>query len=70
MCATVKPQYIRDMTQEMKQAEMKLKASMPRSVTMPLSSTSCATGGSTSPSEPKKRRGSTLWIKHSIKRQG
>ena len=69
MCATVKPHNIRDMTKEMEQAEMRLKAFMPMDVTLPISSTSSMAGGSASgPSAPKKRRGSTLLIKNSIKR--
>jgi len=71
MCATVKPHDTRDMTKEMEQAKMRLKASMPRNVTLPISSTSSMAGESASdPNAPKKRRGSTLLIKHSIKRQG
>ena len=70
MCATVKPHSIWDMKKEMEQAEMRLKAFMPRTVTLPLSLMSSAADGSASgPSEPKKRRGPTPWIKHSIKRQ-
>ena len=47
------------MTKEMEQAEMRLKASVPRDVTLPIFSTSSVAGGSASgPSEPKKR-GST-----------
>ena len=68
MCATDKPLNIRDMTKEMEQAEMRLKASILRNVTLPLSSTSNA-AGTGSPSE-SKMRGSTPWIKYSIKRQG
>jgi len=46
------------MTKEMEQAEMRLKASMPRDVTLPISSTLNVVGGSASgPSAPKKRRG-------------
>jgi len=57
MCATVKPHNIRDITKEMEQAEMRLKASMPRDVTLPISSTSSVVGESASgPSAPKKRR--------------
>ena len=70
MNQSVKSHNIRDMTKEMEQAEMRLKAFMPRTVTLPLSLMSSAADGSASgPSEPKKRRGSTPWIKHSIKRQ-
>ena len=65
----VKPRNIKDMTKDMEQAEMKLKASMPKSVTLHLSSTSSVAGGSASgPSAPKKRMGKTPLIKHSIKR--
>ena len=71
MCATIKPHNMRDMTKEMGQAKMILKASMPRNVTLPLFSTSSVIGKSASgPSEPKKRMGPTMWIKHSIERQG
>jgi len=46
------------MTKDMEQAEMRLKASMPRNITLHLSSTSSAAGRSASgPSKPKKRRG-------------
>ena len=70
MCVTVKPHNRRDMTKEMEQMKMIRKASMPRNITLPLSSTSSAACESTSgPNEPKKRRGSTLWINHSIKKQ-
>ena len=70
MYAMVKPHNIRDMTNEIEQAKMRLKVSMLRSVTLPLSSMLSATGDSASgPSEPKKR-GSTSWMKHSIKAQG
>ena len=70
MCAIVKPYNIRDMTKEMEQAKMRLKASIPMSVTLLISSTSSVAGESTSGlSELKKRRGSTPWIKHSIRRQ-
>ena len=66
MWATVKPW---DMTKNMEQVEMRLKASMCRNVNLPLSSMSSVAGESASgPSEPKKR-GSTSWIKHSIKRR-
>ena len=69
MCVTVKPHNIMDMTKEMEKEKMRLKASMPRDITVPISSTSNVAGGSASdPSAPKKRRGSTLLIKHSIKR--
>jgi len=69
MSATVKPHNIRGMTKEMKQAEMRLKAFMPGDVTLPISSTSSVVDGSSSgSSSPKKRRVSTLLIKHSIKR--
>ena len=62
MCATVKSHNTRDMTKEIEQAKMRLKISMPRNVTLNLSSMSSATGGSASvPREPKKRRGSTPW---------
>ena len=57
MCATVEPHNIRDMTKDIEQAEMRLKASMPRNITLLLSSTSSAVDESASgPSEPKKRR--------------
>jgi len=69
MCATIKPHNIRNVTKEMEQAKMRLKVSMCRTITLSLSSTSSAAGGGASgPSEAKKRRGSTSWIKHSIKR--
>ena len=69
MCATVKPHNIRDMTKEMEQVKMRLKASMPRDVTLLISSTLSVAGGSANgPSAPKKRRGSTPLIKYSIKR--
>jgi len=56
MCATIKPHNIRNMTKEMEQAKMRLKASMYRTITLSLSSTSSATGGGASgPSEAKKR---------------
>ena len=46
------------MTKEMEQAKMRLKASMPRGIILPISSTSSVAGGSASgPSAPKKRRG-------------
>ena len=71
MRATVKPHNIRDMTKEMEQEKMRLKVFMPRDVRLPISSTSSVAGRSASgPSAPKKRRGSTPLIKHSIKRQG
>ena len=71
MCATIKLHNIRDMTKEMEQAEMRLKVSMPRDVTLSIFSTSSVAGRSASgPSAPKKGRGSTPFIKHSIKRQG
>ena len=54
----VKPHNIRDMTKKMEQAKIKLKASIPNNVTLPLSSTLGAAGGNASgPSEPKKRMG-------------
>ena len=69
MCTIVKPYNIRDMTKKMEQAKMRLKVSISRSVTLPISSTLSAAGGSAnSPSAPKKR-GLTMWIKHSIERQ-
>ena len=50
---------------------MRLKAFMPSDVTLLISSTSSVTGESAiDPSAPKKRRGSTPLIKHSIKRKG
>jgi len=71
MCATVKPHNIRDMTKEMEQAEMRLKASILRDITLPISSILSVAGESVSGlSALKKRRGSTPFIKHSIKRQG
>ena len=67
MCVTVKPYNTRDMTKEVEQAKMRLKVYMPKNITLPLSLTSSAADGSTSgPSELKKRRGSTPWIKHSF----
>jgi len=58
MCVTVKAHNIRDMTKELEQAEIRLKASMPRDVTLKISSTSSMVGGSASgPSAPKKIRG-------------
>jgi len=63
MCAMVKPHNIRDMTKDMEQAKMRLKASMSRNVTLPLSSISRATGERTNgPSEPKRsqHRGSRI----------
>jgi len=55
---------IRDMIKEMEHSEMRLKASISRTVTLSISSTSNATGESSSdPSESKKRRRSTPWIK-------
>ena len=44
MCATVKPHNIRDITKEMEQEEMRLNASMPRDVTLQISSTSSVAG--------------------------
>jgi len=44
----VKTHNIRDMVKEMEQAKMRLKASMPRDVTLPISSTSSVAGGSAS----------------------
>ena len=71
MCVTIKPHNTREMTKGMEQAIMRLKIAIPRNITLPFSSMSSAAGESISgPSEPKKRRGSTPWIKHSIKRQG
>ena len=59
------------MTKKMEQMEMRLKASMSKDVTLPISSMSSVAGESASgPSVPKKGRGSTLLIKHSIKKQG
>jgi len=58
MFQSVKHHNIRDVTKEMEQAKLRLKASMPRTVTLPLSSTSSAAGGSASGlSELKRRRG-------------
>jgi len=37
MCAMVKPHIIKDMTKEMEQTEMRLKAFIPRDVTLPIS---------------------------------
>ena len=55
---------------EMEQTEMILKASMPKDVTLTISSTlSVASGSASDPSAPKNRRESTPLIKHSIKRQ-
>ena len=55
---TIKPHSIRGMTKDMEQAEMKLRTSMPRNVTLHLSSMSSAVGENASgPSEPKKLRG-------------
>jgi len=68
-CATVKPHNIRDMIKEMKQAKMKLKAFMSRFITLPISSTSSAASGSTNGPRAPKKRGSTQWIEHSIKRR-
>jgi len=63
MCITVKPHNIRDMTKDMEQVEMKIKASMPKKVTLSLCSPSSAASESASdPSELKKRRGSTSWF--------
>jgi len=61
MCAMVKPHNIRDMTKAMEQAEMRLKASIPRDVTLSISLTSSVTSGSASgPSVPKKRGVNTV----------
>jgi len=60
MCATVKPHNIRDMTNEIEQVKMRLKAYMLKNIILPLSSASSVAGESASgSSEPKKRRGST-----------
>ena len=48
---------------------MRLKASMPRDVTLPISSTSSMVDRSASGPSAPRRGGSTLLIKHSIKRQ-
>jgi len=71
MCATVKPHNIKDIIKEMEQAEMRLKAFMPRDVRLSISSTSSVTDGSArGPSALKKRKRTTPLIKHSIKRKG
>ena len=70
MCATVKPHNTKDMTKDMEQAKKRLKASISRNITLSLSSTSSAASGSASGPSELKKRGSTLWIKHLIKRQG
>ena len=58
MCQSVNLHNIREMTKEIEQTEMRLKAFMPRSITLPLSSTSSATGGSASgPSETEEEMG-------------
>ena len=60
---SVKSHNIRDMTKEIEQAEARVKASMSRTATLPTSSTSSTTGGSTFgsmpdiASKPKWRRG-------------
>jgi len=58
MCATVKPHNTRDMTKEMEQVKMRMKASMLRNITLILFSTSSVTSGSASgPSELKRGEG-------------
>ncbi|XP_020267247.1 uncharacterized protein LOC109842776 [Asparagus officinalis] len=63
VCKGVKPHNMRDMQADMDQAEARVMASMPRTVTLPGSSASSAAAGSqrmpSRLSEPKRRRGVT-----------